>query len=294
MKQQFDKGGIPIPDNSVSSLFRFIVGEISPVHGPDEANAIARILLSHYARVDRINAPDLRVNQSEMIHIYNAVVSLKNHEPLQYVLGETEFYGRKFKVNSSVLIPRPETEELVDIIIKNFSDSSPHRLLDVGTGSGCIAVSLALNLLKTNVVACDISPVSLELACENAIENKAEVSFLEMDFLQKKEWKNLPAFDCIVSNPPYIRQSEIAQMDDHVTGFEPHLALFVPDHDPLKFYRAIAEFSGENLTGEGIIFLEINSALGKETVRLYHDFGFTNVSLIKDLSGNDRFVKASR
>ena len=220
----------------------------------------------------------------------NTINRLLQGEPLQYIEGKAPFYGMDFLVTPATLIPRPETTELVEWIIQDHATSNPH-ILDLGTGSGCIAIALSKGLPETIVDACDISYEALEIAKENGKKNKAKVSFFHHDMLDLTT--PLPhSYNVLVSNPPYIKQSEAVDMERHVTQWEPHTALFVPDDDALRFYRAIAEIGQTNaLLPGGHIYVEINQALGKETAELFESYGYKEVSIRKDIYGNDRMVK---
>jgi release factor glutamine methyltransferase len=217
------------------------------------------------------------------------VERINNHEPIHYILGEAYFFGRKFKVNPSVLIPRPETELLIQLIREEETNSP--SILDIGTGSGCIAISLALEIPTAAVHALDISEVALSIAKENAKQLNSSVNFLQHDILNQTPL--LANLDVIVSNPPYITEKEKGAMNINVLNHEPHLALFVPDSDPLKFYKAIAEKSLSLLKPQGKIFVEINHQFGKEVEELFRDHGFEFVEIIKDMEGKDRVVKAT-
>ena len=218
------------------------------------------------------------------------IMRLEQGEPLQYIEGKAPFCGMSFIVNPSVLIPRPETAELVDWIISDNTTQQPH-ILDLGTGSGCIAISLSKQMSQANVEACDISEGALEVAKANNRENCTSVTFFHHDILDLTT--PLPhSYDILVSNPPYIMQSEATDMELHVTEWEPHTALFVPDNDALRFYRAIAEIGQtEALKVGGHIYVEINQALGKETAELFESYGYKEVTLRKDIFGNDRMIK---
>lgn len=218
---------------------------------------------------------------------------LQQGEPLQYIEGKAPFYGMNFKVTSAVLIPRPETTELVEWIVQDHATQNA-RILDLGTGSGCIAISLSKQMPKAVVEACDISHEALAVAKENNLTNGASVAFFHHDMLDLTS--SLPhSYDIFVSNPPYIKQSEAADMERNVTEWEPHTALFVPDDDALRFYRAIAEIGmTDTLLPGGHIYVEINQALSKETVELFESYGYKELTLRKDIYGNDRMVKAVR
>lgn len=227
---------------------------------------------------------------SEQESLLRSIIDrLQQGEPLQYIEGKVPFCGMEFAVNSSVLIPRPETAELVDWIVCEHATQHP-RILDLGTGSGCIAIALSKQLPQATIEACDISAEALTIAKENARMNEAPVSFFTHDMLDLGT--PLPhSYDILVSNPPYIRQSEAADMSIQVTEWEPHTALFVPDDDALRFYRAIAELGQtEVLRPGGHIYVEINQALGKETVALFEAYGYQDVELRKDIYGNERMI----
>lgn len=218
-----------------------------------------------------------------------ALQRLLQEEPIQYIVGETEFFGLSFKVTPAVLIPRPETEELVEWVIDEFRiQDSEFSILDIGTGSGCIAISLAKHLPKASVCALDISKEALHIAEQNAQHNGVDVGFLERDILKTESL--LQSFDVIVSNPPYIKENEQQKMQNNVLQHEPTKALFVPDTDPLIFYRKIAQLAQKHLNKGGKLFFEINEAHGHETVVMLEALGYTNVVLKQDIFGKDRMV----
>ncbi len=227
----------------------------------------------------------------------NIIERINTHEPIQYILGETEFYGRRFLVNDSVLIPRPETEELVKYVVdkqKNQLQVTNKQLsiLDIGTGSGCIAISLAKELPNFKVTAYDISEKALETAKKNAELNKTNVTFEKVDILNNQFSILNSQFSIILSNPPYVTKQEIDRMQKNVLDFEPHIALFVEDSEPLIFYEAIANFAFNNLIDNGLVAVEINEALGEETAEVFRRKGFSEVEIIKDIHQKDRFVSA--
>ena len=254
-------------------------------------------------RIDLALQPDLSMDETQLSQWETVLTELKIYKPIQYILGETEFYGLPFLVNENVLIPRPETEELVELILVESRKSKVEslKILDIGTGSGCIPISLKKNLPSAEVFAIDVSPKALEVAQKNAEINRVEVNFIQTDILQVNDLKNLPtsnlqlpaSFDIIVSNPPYVRNLEKAEINPNVLEFEPHLALFVEDNDALLFYRKITELAKSHLAENGKLYFEINQYLGKETVALVESYGFKNVQLIKDIYGNDRMILAS-
>jgi release factor glutamine methyltransferase len=230
---------------------------------------------------------------------------LQQEKPIQYITGETWFYGLRFQVNENTLIPRPETEELVEWIIesqKSNVQSQTLAILDIGTGTGCIPISLKTNILQANVSAIDVSEHALEVAKRNAELNKVEINFIQANILEVQDLSQLSTpnsqlrtnFDIIVSNPPYVRNLEKQEIKKNVLDYEPHLALFVEDTDALLFYRKIAQLALKNLSPNGLLFFEINQYLGNETVELLKKLGFKNIELKKDLYGNDRMIKCEK
>jgi release factor glutamine methyltransferase len=245
-------------------------------------------------RIDLALQPDLELTDSDIL-VWNTIFEqLKLEIPIQYLLGKTGFYGLDFELNSSVLIPRPETEELVEWILESQKSKTKNqklRILDIGTGSGCIAISLAKNIASAKVFALDVSEKALATAEKNAGNNKVEVTFITQNILQTDDLKQ--QFDVIVSNPPYVRNLEKQEIKKNVLDNEPHLALFVEDNDALVFYSKIAKLALKNLTVNGELFFEINQYLGEETVDLLAEMGFKNIELRKDIYGNDRMIKAN-
>ncbi|MEK6616380.1 MAG: peptide chain release factor N(5)-glutamine methyltransferase [Bacteroidota bacterium] len=237
------------------------------------------------------------LGEKETERFKTILTQLKNHTPIQYILGHTEFYGLKIKVNEHVLIPRPETEELVEEIIQGARDKGQGtNILDIGTGSGCIAIALKKNIPDATISALDISDEAILIAKANAILNQTQINFLQADILQLNNSLIHPLnnFDIIVSNPPYVRLSEKEKMNKNVLDYEPHLALFVNDNDSLVFYKAIADFALQNLSSNGKLYFEINEALGSEVKNLLKEKGFRNVEIKRDMSGKDRIVSGSR
>jgi release factor glutamine methyltransferase len=225
------------------------------------------------------------VNMKQVDMFSKAIIKLLNEEPIQYVLMRTSFYGLEFICTPSALIPRPETEELVDWIVK--SDKNEITILDIGAGTGCISISLANN--KGFIVdGLDVSSPALELAKQNAKQNKVDVNFIEADIF---EYKSDKKYDLIVSNPPYIRNLEKKKMQNNVLNFEPSLALFVEDDDPLVFYTSILEFANSNLSEKGSVYFEINENFSKEMESLLYSYGFTEIELKKDSFGKNRFIR---
>ena len=261
---------------------------------------VKRILMSHITGLSiaqLLAKPNLQLTEEQQKWFDEAVIRLQNNEPIQHILGYTTFYGREFKCDRRALIPRPETEELVDWIINDCStlnsQLSTLNLLDIGTGTGCIALSLAKELTNTEVTALDISEEALSLARENAelLETK-NVDFIKGDILNKTFNSQLSTFNFIVSNPPYVRECEKAEMEANVLDYDPHTALFVSDEDPLIFYRAIGEFALTHLAPNGALYFEINQYLSRETCDLLIGLGYKNVELRKDINNNPRMIKA--
>ncbi len=249
-------------------------------------------LAEAYLKLNRLQIaldPALKINPLQKEKFDTALVRLENHEPIQYIIGECDFYGMTFHVDPAVLIPRPETEELVDWILKETYELSELQILDIGTGSGCIAISLAKNLPNSQIFALDISESALKIASENSVANGVKVKFLQEDIFKIEKLSE--KIDIIVSNPPYVREAEKAEMKQNVLNHEPKTALYVTNEDPLIFYRKILEFSKNNLREKGHIFMEINQYLGRETAELFQQEGF-KTELWQDMFGKDRMLKA--
>jgi release factor glutamine methyltransferase len=277
----------------------YIKQTLAEIYPPEEIRSFIRLIFSHTCNLScnqQILCKDKQIPENEKKQIHAILKRLKKQEPIQYIIGETEFYSLPMKVNPAVLIPRPETEELVDLIIKQHPDVSRIKILDVGTGSGCIAVALAKHMPHAEVTATDISEPALQTARTNARLNKTDIRFLLSDILDSDEAVSLisDGFDIIVSNPPYVRNSERQAMSANVLDYEPHSALFVPDENPLLFYRAIAVFAQKKLTGGGIIYFEINPECEALIAGMLYSNGFTNTEIIQDLSGKKRFVTAKK
>lgn len=296
--------------NLVRDCRKYYTGELEKIYGSDEANALIMILLEHYFGIDRIKIaldPELRLSESEMLTLHFAVKELLKNKPVQYILGETEFCGMRFFVDENVLIPRPETEEMVSMIVSRRdkaclvrtgcdveTDGRP-SILDIGTGSGCIAISLAKLLINSVVTAVDVSKKALEVAKKNAAANDVNVNFINDDILNPKNPELfVNQYNIIVSNPPYVCESEKTEMRANVLDYEPSMALFVSDNDPLIFYRKILEFAQKALKPNGEVWFEINEKSGNEMKNLCHEMGFKNVEIIKDFRGKDRILKTTR
>ena len=267
--------------------------ELSQCYSTDEIAALTRIIATELLGVSQMAfylKDDIHLTAEQQALLENAIERLKKQEPIQYILGYSDFCGLRFKVTPATLIPRPETSELVELIA---SEATGHEsILDIGTGSGCIAVSLAHKLPKSNVTAWDISTTALAVAAENSRNNSTEVTFERVDILSYEP--KSAQFDIIVSNPPYIKENEKAAMHSNVLDWEPHTALFVPDSDPLLFYRTIAEKGLQMLVPNGTLYFEINRAHGAETMKMLADYGYSDIELRKDFADNDRMIKATR
>lgn len=273
------------------------IQELTLIYDAGEAESFFYLILEEKKQLKRIDLalhPDLFFSEEE-IGVWNAILEqLKQEIPIQYLLGKTSFYGLDFEVNAAVLIPRPETEELVEWILesqKSKVESQKVKILDIGTGSGCIAISLAKNLPDATVFALDVSEEALATAKKNAKNNSVNVTFIHQNILETEDL--LQQFDIIVSNPPYVRNLEKEEIKKNVLENEPHLALFVADNDALVFYKKIAQLAQKNLLSNGQLYFEINQYLGKEMVNLLEKMNFKTVDLRKDIYGNDRMTKAS-
>ena len=276
----------------VSELRTWFFEQLSGAYPETELNSFFRILsedILNRSRLELALEPDFNCEKAQVDRFSEAVEELKRYRPVQYITGYTEFRGRKFIVNENVLIPRPETEELIDWVVQDFKSKSGLHILDIGTGSGCIAISLAAELEDASVVAYDISNNALEVAGKNAKLNDVEVDFRQKDILTLPD---LPGkYDIIVSNPPYVRKLEKAQMKANVLEHEPDTALYVDDENALIFYKKISELASIALKPGGMLYFEINQYLANETVQIVEKFGF-ECELKKDIFGNDRMLKA--
>ena len=267
---------------------------LSGSYSTGEITALTRIIATELLGVSQMAfylKDNITLTAEQKTLLFNTVERLKKHEPIQYIQGYSDFCGLRFKVTPATLIPRPETSELVEWIAADHSGKAA-SILDIGTGSGCIAVSLANRLPQSKVTAWDISPETLAVATENSKANGCAVAFEEVDILAYRPTGK--QFDIIVSNPPYIKENEKAAMHSNVLDWEPNTALFVPDSDPLLFYRTIAEKGLQMLAPSGTLYFEINRAHGAETMKMLADYGYTDIELRKDFADNDRMIKATR
>jgi release factor glutamine methyltransferase len=268
--------------------------ELDDIYPKEEVDSFFYIFIEHYLKLDRfvlVLQPNLVVAKEEEQPLFEALAALKLEKPIQYITGTAHFMDLELKVNEHVLIPRPETEELVEWIITDcqLERSRELKILDIGTGSGCIAIALAKNISNAKVYAIDVSTEALEVAKENAQSNNVCIEYIQMDVLNPKEIEL--EFDVIVSNPPYVRELEKQEIKDNVKAYEPTIALFVPDEDALLFYRAIIAFAERHFSKKGSLYMEINQYLGKETKALLEAGNFSEIELRKDFFGNDRMLK---
>ena len=275
----------------MKDTIQYFEKELAGLYPESEIEGLRKIVVESvcgWSFTEQVLQKNEKIGTSESYRIKSIVQRLKNSEPIQYILGETEFYGLKFKVNPSVLIPRPETEELVHWIIKSKIEPNS-RILDIGTGSGCIAIALKNCFKEAEISGMDISEKALETARENSVLNGLDVKFFKGDILN---WQisDYQIFDVIVSNPPYVRESEKSKMHNNVLNFEPGTALFVNDSDPLIFYMAICSFAKQHLNESGFLFFEINENLVTETKKLLMDFGFQRIEIRKDIHNKNRMI----
>ena len=293
---------------------------LSEIYPTTEIDSFFFLLMEEYLglqRIDTVLKPDFKIDEENLSTLKKALARLQNEEPIQYIIGKTEFYGLPFLVDENTLIPRPETEELVEWVLEEVGSKKLEAgslelevgslkslsILDIGTGTGCIPISLAKNLPEAKVSAIDVSVDALKIAKKNAALNNVTVDFFEVDILKidsltkvlkPVQYENTNyKFDIIISNPPYVRELEKMEIQNNVLQNEPHLALFVSDENPLIFYDKIADLAKNHLTKKGVLFFEINQYLGKETCSLLQVKGFKNIQLKKDLFGNDRMIKAN-
>jgi release factor glutamine methyltransferase len=289
----------------IKKLKEIFLSELKGVYPKPEIQSFFNLLTNYHLELDRIDIaldPKFEIKSFIEQKFHSALADLKKEIPIQYIIGETEFYDLKFKVNKHVLIPRQETEELIEWVINEVKSEKLKgrtntvkqpglKILDIGTGSGCISISLANKLTFSEVWALDISDKALNVAKRNADLNNVHIEFLKLDILIIK--KLATKFDIIVSNPPYVRELEKKQMKSNVLKYEPHSALFVEDNNALLYYDKIADFAKENLTKNGLLYFEINQYFGKDIIELLKKKSFQNIELRKDIYGADRMVKAT-
>lgn len=280
----------------LKELHTHFLNELKLLYEPHEASVITAMIFESLVgagKSDIITHPHRIVEKEIQLNIKQALTQLKQHEPVQYVIGQAWFYNLSFKVSPAVLVPRPETEELVSAVIDFIKSGHSKTLLDIGTGSGCIPIIIKKNLPHILVSALDISEDALKIAKENAATHSTEITFIQKDFLDENSWKELPEYDVIVSNPPYIPENEKEKLDKNVTAHEPHLALFVPDNQRLIFYEKIAAFGKKHLSPDGCIFLETHESYAKQVADHFLEQGYEAV-IKKDFYEKDRMVMATR
>jgi release factor glutamine methyltransferase len=280
---------------TIKDIRFYISRELGILYNEQEVRAIADLLIKAVLNITKIHQlydNEFIVSEKDILKIIDYTKSLKTGEPVQYVVGETSFYNCTIRVNSSTLIPRPETEELVDLIVKENREYEGN-IIDLGTGSGCIAIALAVNLQLAKITGVDISEEALKIARINSGLNKASVSFIKGDILDS-EIKGLPEAGIIVSNPPYVRESEKVLMAGNVLNFEPHQALFVTDSDPLIYYRAILKIAEKVLLPGGRLYFEINEAMGIPLTRLLKEHSYSETEIVLDLNDRVRMIKCRK
>ena len=281
---------------TVNELYRSFLKELSDSHDVHEAATITSMIFEYVSGINKyalIKTPDAILPTEQINLIHESLAALKKNKPVQYITGEAWFYEIKLKVSPAVLIPRPETEELVAVVIDALKNKSGIQLIDIGTGSGCIAIAIKKNVPDVSVTAIDVSFEALIIAKQNALAQKTAIRFIQNDFLSKENQDDLGEYDIIVSNPPYIPQAEEKRMDKNVTEYEPHLALFVDDTRPLIFYERISDFSNKYLKNNGMIFLETHENFAGKVAALF-DSGAFRSEIKKDISGKKRMIIVTR
>lgn len=280
---------------TIAAFKRSLVDELSGLFPGNEASSVARIILEHagFTEYSILKDPSAIIDNKIRHEIKKIVGELHHNKPVQYILGETEFMNLRFFVNEHVLIPRPETEEMVTHIIRENRLDAP-RIIDLGSGSGCIAVSLAHHIPGSRVTALEVDGEAIKVAEKNADAHRIKMHFVHQSIFDFHTVGGEDLYDIIVSNPPYVTMKQKTRMAENVTRFEPHVALFVPDNDPLVFYREIARIALHCLAENGAVWVEINEELGEDTSRLFRASGFKHVLLIEDIHGKIRFIKVMK
>ena len=280
----------------LTGIYKKYIASLKAVYSDGEATAIANIIFQHLTGLSR---SQIAIQENEtadkavIAKLNSALGQLLLHVPVQYITGSTRFFSIDFFVNKYVLIPRPETEELVQEVMVFLKDHGHKKVIDIGTGSGCIAVSIKKNAPDAEVTAVDLSDKALETAHANAVANRVDIDLRKIDFLDEKNYNTLPVFDAIISNPPYIPENEKEALDPNVVQYEPHLALFVPQNDPLIFYKKIEKFAEKHLQKKGKIFLEVHEDLANQTAAIF-SAPYYNALIKKDISGKERMLIIDR
>lgn len=278
--------------SQIKKIFHQQLKEIYIENDIDSLFFIALEYVTSISKIEYILQKEEEISEEKLIELKFILEELTKNKPIQYITKNAYFYGLNFYVNEKVLIPRQETNELVDWVLMSVTHSKPIKILDIGTGSGCIAITLKKNLPLSEVFAIDISNEAIQVAQKNANDNEVEINFSQKNILEINDLKS--NFDIIISNPPYVRELEKLEMAPNVLDNEPHLALFVPDNNPLLFYEKITEIALKNLTEDGMLFFEINQYLSEETKKMIENKGFKNVTLRKDLQENYRMILAKK
>ena len=284
-----------VASNNISDVRRYIKERLKDLYPVEEIQSFTFILFEHYCGMSMAQVLANKretINESELLLVYDAVKELELYRPIQHILGKTVFYGLNLSVNHHVLIPRPETEELVELAVKQNYYKPKLKILDIGTGSGCIAIALKKNLPDAEVTAIDISADALKVAQQNALKNETEIRLICSDILDETQWAALDAYDIIVSNPPYVLESEKARMQPNVLNFEPASALFVADDNALMFYDAIFRFA-KSKQRKCAVYLEINESKANELISLAKEYRFSGIEIVKDINGKDRIMVGS-
>ncbi len=285
-----------VSDNSVKSVKKYFNERLNSTFSDREIRWMFQLIAQKrlgFSSADLILADSEKMSESDLLFFRSIVKRLLNQEPFQYIYGETEFYGLMIKTDHRALIPRPETEELVDWIVKS-NDHSNNQIVDICSGSGCIALALKNEIKSAKVLGLEISEKAIELSTENAQLNNIDVSFLQNDILNDEFPYQDNSIDVIVSNPPYVLENEKIGMQGHVLEFEPHLALFVEDKTPLLFYEKITQIAKDKLLNDGYIYFEINEKYGHEMIQLLKEYDFVNIELKQDLQGKDRMIRGQK
>ena len=286
-----------IPSNKISDVINYFREELDGIYEHAEIEKFIQFCFEDfvgYSRTDLVASQDKLISETDLLKFHFAVKDLRGGRPIQYILGKTWFYGLELLVTKDVLIPRPETEELVRLIIDStIANKESFSILDIGTGSGCIAISLKKNLPRCHVYALDVSVEALNVAKQNAIKNDCDIHFILADVLEQDFISKIPSCSIIVSNPPYVKKEEGMGMPKNVIDHEPHIALFVPDDNPLLFFKQISKIAKLKLKQGGAVYVELNEALGIETAILFQQQGFKDVQLLQDMQGKDRMIKAT-
>ncbi len=296
MNEIHNTTSMPITSNRVRDIEKYYVDSLAGIYPEGEIKMFVRMLFEDimgWSHAELLINRDTTVNQSDLLRFYWAAEDLKRYRPIQHIVGYVDFCGCRIGVDKTTLIPRPETEEIVMSVFDKLSERPPRRVLDLCTGSGCIAIAVAKHWREAEVTAVDVSSEALAKARQNADSNNVEVRFVKKDLLEEREYRDFELYDLIISNPPYVKESERREMSRNVLDWEPECALFVSDSDPLLFYRAIAKIAETHLSADGLMVLEINEKLGEAMARLLTERGF-NATIYNDFRGRRRSVMAKK